>query len=136
MKINGFEYRENLFYNKKHIWVKKMGKKWILGLDDIITKHMGDITDIEITYVDNELYKDDVLATIYYHGEIKEIFPPFAGKVVNVNEDLEEEPELLLTDPYGKGWLVEMENESEEDVDRLMSGDSAEEWFRREVISD
>jgi glycine cleavage system H protein len=136
MKINGYEFKEDLYYSKKHIWIKRNGNKFILGLDDIIMRHLSNITDIELTYIDNELEKDDAMATIYYHGDIKEIFPPFAGKVINVNERLEEEPELLIDDPYGKGWLIEMENVTEEDISRLLIGDKAEDWFHREVSID
>lgn len=136
MRINGYEFREGLSYSKKHLWIKRIGKNVILGLDDIITKKMGDIIDIELTYIDNDLYKDDVMATIYYQGEIKEIYPPFAGKVINVNERLEVEPELLIEDPYGKGWLVEMENVSEEEMERLMVDEKAEDWFHGEVSLD
>jgi len=136
MKINGYNFKEDLKYSKNHVWMKRMDNKVILGLDDVITHRMGNVTDIELTYIDNELEKDDAMATIYYQGEIKEIFPPFAGKITNVNEKLEDEPELLVEDPYGKGWLVEMDNVVEEDIEKLMNSEKAEDWFHREVSID
>lgn len=136
MKINGYHLKEDLYYSKKHVWIKKNGNCVVLGLDDIITQRMRNISNIELTYLDNELEKDDAMATIYYQGEIMEIFPPCAGKVINVNELLEEEPELLAEDPYGKGWLIEMDSVSNEDIDRLLSSDKAEEWFHQEVNID
>lgn len=136
MKINGFEFREDRFYTKKHIWIKKIENKYILGLDDILIQSIDRISDIELTYIDNDLEKEDVLATIYYKGEIMDILSPIAGTVINVNDSLEDDPDLLMEDPYEKGWLIEMENVDEENLKKFMDKDVAEDWFHREVTKD
>jgi len=136
MKIDGYEFRDDRYYTKKHLWIKKFGKKVVIGLDDFLIQQLGKVTDIELTYIDNEIETDDSIATIYHKGEIKEIFPPFSGTVINVNEDLEEDPEIIVEDPYGKGWLIEMEDFDPEDIFHLLSDDKAEDWFRNEVIKD
>lgn len=136
MKINGYHFKEDLYYSKKHVWVKRNGQKVVLGLDDYFVRQLATIADIELTYIDNELEKDDAMATIYCQGEILEVFPPFSGKVTNVNEKLEEEPEIMIEDPYGEGWLIEMEEISDEEFDRLYKDEKAEDWFHQEVTSD
>jgi glycine cleavage system H protein len=133
MKINDFEYREGRFYTKKHLWVLVKGKQARIGLDAFYISHLGDISDIELTYIDNECEKDDAIATVYSDSDTLDILPPFPGKITNVNEELEDDPTFLMEDPYGKGWLVEMLISEELNLDHFMQDDEAESWYRAET---
>ncbi len=136
MKINGFEYREGRFYTKKHLWVLVKGKQARIGLDAFFISHLGDISDIELSYIDNECEKDDAIATIYSDADNLDILPPFPGKIINVNEELEDDPSPLMEDPYGKGWLIDMLINEEQDLEQLLKGDEAESWYRTETEKD
>jgi glycine cleavage system H lipoate-binding protein len=129
MKINSNHFNADLLYSKKEIWLKSNGNRVILGFDDVFFQRLRKISEIKLTFLDNELEKDDVMATIYYHGEIKDIFLPYAGKAIKVNKLLEEDPELLIEDPYRKRWLIKVSNVSEEDIDCILTSNKAKEWF-------
>ncbi len=134
MKINGYDYREDRFYTKKHLWVQRIEKnKARIGLDSFFVERLGPISDIELTYLDNDCELNDSIATLYFDSESKDLLAPVSGRICNVNEEVEEDPMILLEDPYEKGWLVEIILLPGQDLSRLMRNDEAESWFQSET---
>lgn len=139
MRIGKYEFREDLFYTKQHLWISIKGNIARIGIDSYLIDKLEEITNIELTYIDNEVEVSDTVATIYFDSESLEIESPFSGKIVNLNEDIEYDPDLLIDSNYDDGWLVEIELENNNEVkkliavEKLLSGEQAEEWFRSEI---
>ncbi len=136
MKINGYDYCESCYYTTKHLWVLMKDNIIRIGISPIFLNRIGSISDIELSYIDNECELEDSIATLYCNSEEIEIYPPLPGKITAVNEDLEDDPTLLSDDPYKHGWLVEMSIDNEQSIKHLLKGDQAESWFRRETERD
>lgn len=133
MRIGNYEFREDRFYTKDHLWVSIKGNIAKMGIDSYLLSKLSNITNVELTYIDNEVEPFDSIVSIYLDSDSLEIQSPFSGKIVNLNEDIEYDPDLLLHSNYDNGWLVEIELEDKNEVKKLMSGEQAEEWFRSEV---
>ena len=110
MNIVNFESKGSSLYSNDYIWIKMNRNKARIGIEKSLIKKIKEITDIELTYLDNQIHKGDSIATIVCsYDKAIEIPSPVTGKVVNLNEDLEFDTDLIINDPYDKGWLVEIE---------------------------
>jgi glycine cleavage system H protein len=112
---------ENLKYTKDHEWIKVEGNRGIIGITDYAQGELGDIVFIEIETVGESLVKEDVFGTVEAVKTVSDLFMPVSGKVSNVNPKLEEAPELVNTDPYGDGWMIELEIADVAELDGLLS---------------
>ncbi|MDO5689870.1 MAG: glycine cleavage system protein GcvH [Tissierellia bacterium] len=113
---------KGLFYTKDHEWVKIEGNEVQVGLSDYAQDHLGDIVYVELPDVDDELEAGDAIASIESVKAASDAFTPFAGKVVAVNEDLDDDPALINSDPYG-AWIVKLEVEAAPTEDMLSAED-------------
>ncbi|HVM45041.1 MAG TPA: glycine cleavage system protein GcvH [Candidatus Thermoplasmatota archaeon] len=100
---------ENLRYTKDHEWVEMKGNRARIGITDYAQEALTDVVFVELPEVGEEFGEHDSMGVVESVKSVSDIFAPFAGKVVAVNSDLDESPELLNQDPYGKGWFCEME---------------------------
>lgn len=98
-----------LKYTKDHEWVKIDNNIATIGITDYAQGELGDIVFVDIDSVDDELNEGDVFGSVEAVKTVSDLFLPLSGKVVEFNEALENEPELLNSDPYGKGWIVKLE---------------------------
>jgi len=106
MRINDFEIPEGLYFSKEHEWVKVEGKEAVVGITDYAQKQLHDIVYVEVPKVGTNIKQFQTMGTVESVKSTSEIFTPVTGKVVKVNKELAESPELLNQDPYGKGWLA------------------------------
>lgn len=97
---------EELKYTKDHEWIKIEGDIATIGVTDFAQSELGDIVYVEVETLDEELDKDEVFGTVEAVKTVSDLFLPFDGEVVELNEALEDEPELVNEDPYGKGWMI------------------------------
>jgi glycine cleavage system H protein len=104
---------ENLKYSKTHQWVSVDGKKAKIGITEYAAKELGDIVYVDLPEVGKELSAGKEFMAIESTKALSEIFTPVSGKITAVNEKLSEEPEIINKEPYGEGWLVEVEIEKE-----------------------
>ncbi|HET6403076.1 MAG TPA: glycine cleavage system protein GcvH [Candidatus Thermoplasmatota archaeon] len=100
---------ENLRYTKDHEWVELTGNRARIGITDYAQEALTDVVYVELPEVGEQFGEHDSMGVVESVKSVSDIFAPLAGKVVAVNGDLDESPELLNTDPYGKGWFCEME---------------------------
>jgi len=100
-------YPENLKYTKEHEWVDLETKK--IGITQYAQEALGDVVFVEIPEVGSVLEVGDSLGVVESVKAVSDIYAPVSGKVVAVNEELLDSPELINQDPYGKGWILEME---------------------------
>ncbi|MGS0748258.1 glycine cleavage system protein GcvH [Halpernia sp. GG3] len=100
---------EELKYTKDHEWVKIENNVATIGITDFAQGELGDIVFVDVDSVDDELNAGDVFGSVEAVKTVSDLFLPLSGKILEFNSDLEGEPELLNSDPYGKGWIVKVE---------------------------
>lgn len=112
---------ENLRYTKDHEWIKVEGKLAYVGITDYAQGELGDIVFIEIETVDETLEKEEVFGTVEAVKTVSDLFMPVSGKVLKLNPALENSPELVNKDPYGEGWMIQVEVQNSSEVDELLT---------------
>jgi len=100
---------DNLRYTKDHEWIRIDGKRAVIGITDFAQSELTDVVYVEPPKVGKVVKAGEVLGTVESVKAVSEIFAPLSGKVVEVNKALEDAPEVVNQDPYGKGWMVVLE---------------------------
>ena len=118
------EIRSELKYTKDHEWVKVEGNQAKVGITDYAQGELGDIVYVEIETLDESLAKEEVFGSVEAVKTVSDLFLPVSGKVIEINESLEDSPELINEDPYEKGWIIRMEIENPEELKDLLDSDS------------
>ncbi|MFB6085647.1 MAG: glycine cleavage system protein GcvH [Halodesulfurarchaeum sp.] len=119
-----FDIPDNLYYTESHEWVDPETNK--IGITDFAQDELGDIVFVEFPTVGDHLEADDELGVVESIKAVSDIYSPVGGEVTDVNEALEGEPETLNEDPYGDGWLVELDLDSTDEVEALLTPDEYE----------
>ena len=109
-----------LKYTKEHEWVKIEGNIATIGITDFAQGELGDIVFVDVDSVDDDLAAGDVFGSVEAVKTVSDLFLPISGKVAEFNESLEDEPELLNSDPYGKGWIIKVEIADGADLSELL----------------
>lgn len=112
---------ENLKFTKDHEWVKIEGAIAIVGVTDFAQSELGDIVFVEIETEDEDLEREEVFGTIEAVKTVSDLYMPVAGKIIEVNEELESQPELVNKEPYGSGWMVKIEMADPDQTEDLLS---------------
>ncbi|HYK46449.1 MAG TPA: glycine cleavage system protein GcvH [Parafilimonas sp.] len=100
----------DLRYTKDHEWIKLVdGKTAIIGITDFAQRELGDIVFVDINTVGKSLKAEEIFGTIEAVKTVSDLFSPVAGTILEVNAALNNNPELVNTDPYGEGWMVKVE---------------------------
>lgn len=116
-----------LKYTKDHEWVKIEGDTAIVGITDFAQSELGDIVFVDVESVDEELNVGDVFGSVEAVKTVSDLYLPISGKVIEFNEELESEPELVNTDPYGKGWIIKLKIVNDADQSELLSAEQYQE---------
>jgi len=98
-----------LKYTKDHEWIRIEGNVATIGITDFAQGELGDIVYVDIDTVDDDLEGGAVFGSVEAVKTVSDLFLPIAGKVIEFNTELEDQPELLNTDPYGNGWIIKLE---------------------------
>lgn len=112
---------EELKYTKDHEWVRIEGSTATVGVTDFAQRELGDIVYVEIETEGESVEEGEVFGTVEAVKTVSDLFMPLTGTVSEVNEELESEPELVNSDPYGKGWMIKIDIEDESGIDSLLS---------------
>jgi len=96
----------------------------VIGITDYAQNELGDIVFVEVETVGEKLDKEESFGTIEAVKTVSDLFMPIAGEVIEFNEDLEDHPETINSDPYGKGWIVKIKPDSINDVESLLDPES------------
>lgn len=108
------EIPEELFYTEEHEWIRRVGDGRVrLGITDYAQDQLGDVVYVELPNEGVSVAKEDLLVEIESTKSVGEVYAPFAGTIVAVNQAVADSPELVNSSPYGDGWLVELEVEGE-----------------------
>ncbi len=118
------EIRSELKYTKDHEWVEVEGNQARVGITDYAQGELGDIVYVEIETLDESLEKEEVFGSVEAVKTVSDLFLPVSGKVIEINQNLEDSPELINEDPYEKGWIIRMEIENPEELKDLLDSES------------
>ena len=121
------EIKSELKYTKDHEWVKVEGNQATIGITDYAQGELGDIVYIEVEALGENLQKEEIFGSVEAVKTVSDLFLPVSGKITELNEDLEDKPELINEDPYGKGWIIKMEIENSTELEELLNSDSYKE---------
>ena len=112
-----------LKYTKDHEWISFSGSEATIGITDFAQRELGDIVYIDINSVGTEVAKDDVFGTVEAVKTVSDLFMPVTGTVLEINSDLNDNPELVNSDPYQKGWMVKVAITELAELNSLLSAD-------------
>ncbi len=112
---------EELYYTESHEWVRVEGEKATVGITDFAQSELQDIVYVELPEVGKKVKKGDVLCSIDSVKSSAEVYAPVSGEIIQVNEALNDQPELVNKDPYGEGWLVVIKLENPDELSHLLS---------------
>jgi glycine cleavage system H protein len=114
-------FPENLRYTKDHEWVRlENGNEAVIGITEFAQKELGDIVYVEIETVGKSLAAETVFGTVEAVKTVSDLFLPVAGTITEVNPGLAAAPDLVNSDPYGKGWMIRMTVKDPADLEKLM----------------
>ncbi|EAH4449468.1 glycine cleavage system protein GcvH [Listeria innocua] len=117
---------KDLLYTEEHEWVKAEDGSYIIGITDFAQDQLGDIVFVELPEVGDTVTKGDSIGSIESVKTVSDFYAPVTGKVIAVNETLEDEPELINSNPYDTGWILKLTEVEEADVTALLSSDDYE----------
>jgi len=113
---------ENLRYTKEHEWIAEISStKFRIGITDYAQSALGDIVYIQLPKIGSDVKANSVCGEVESTKSVSEIYAPISGKVVAVNNNLDSKPEIINSDPYGEGWIVEIEISSIKLEETLLS---------------
>ncbi len=114
---------QELKYTKDHEWIKVDENVALIGITDFAQKELGDIVYVEIETEGEELSDGDVFGTVEAVKTVSDLLMPISGKIIEINDELESEPEIVNSDPYGKGWMIKVEFSDISVLDSLLSAE-------------
>jgi glycine cleavage system H protein len=114
------EFPNKLKYSKDHEWLRIEGGNAIIGITEFAQGELGDIVFIDIDTEGETLEKEEVFGTIEAVKTVSDLFMPINGEVVAFNKKLEDQPELINTDPYGEGWIIKITITDTNELDDLL----------------
>jgi glycine cleavage system H protein len=115
---------DDLYYTEDHEWLRLENGTATVGITDFAQSELGDIVFVEIEPEGTELGQNDVFGTVEAVKTVSELYMPVSGTITAVNDELEMAPEQVNDDPYGDGWMVEIELSDESEVEALMGADA------------
>jgi glycine cleavage system H protein len=118
------ENPKDLRYTKEHEWARRTGKTVVVGVTAHAQEALGDVVYVDLPKVGAQLSPGGTFGTVESTKAVSELFAPLGGKVVKVNQALADEPQLINQDPYGKGWICEVEPSNPAELDGLMDADA------------
>lgn len=109
-----------LKYSKDHEWVRTEGDTAIIGITEFAQSELGDIVFVEIETQGQSLAENEIFGTVEAVKTVSDLFMPIAGEILEVNPELADDPSLVNSDPYGKGWMIKVKMAAGTSLDHLM----------------
>ena len=116
-----------LQYTEEHEWIRIDGDIATVGITHFAQGELGDIVYVDVDTLDEEVEEGEVFGTVEAVKTVSDLFMPLSGEVVEFNEKLEDEPELVNTDPYGDGWMIKIKISDSSQIDSLLDADAYKE---------
>ncbi len=115
------EFPKDLLYTREHEWIKVKDGKGVVGISEFAQEQLGDIVFVELPRVGALLEKQKTFGVVESVKTVSDLYAPVSGKVVAVNENLESQPELVNAEPYGNGWIFEVQLSDRKELESLLS---------------
>ena len=115
------EIKPNLKYTKDHEWISIDGDDATIGITDYAQGELGDIVYVEIESIGDSLKKEEIFGSVEAVKTVSDLFIPVSGEITEMNENLEDNPELINDDPYGDGWIIKMKINDSSELNNLLS---------------
>ena len=112
---------KNLLYTKEHEWADFKENEVIIGITDFAQSQLGDVIFIEYPEIDKKISAGDVFGEVEAVKTVSELYAPISGIIKEINEKLNDSPELINSDPYGNGWIIKLLPTNLDEKDRLMN---------------
>ncbi|OSY87145.1 glycine cleavage system protein H [Tenacibaculum holothuriorum] len=116
-----------LKYTKDHEWIKIEGDVATIGITDFAQGELGDIVYVDVDTLDDTVEIEEVFGSVEAVKTVSDLFMPLTGEVIEFNETLEDEPELVNTDPYGEGWMIKVKISDDSQIEGLLSAEAYKE---------
>ncbi len=114
-------FPDNLRYTKEHEWVKQeAGNSFLVGITEYAQRELGDIVYVEVETVGKALEAGEIFGTVEAVKTVSDLFLPVAGTITELNPELTQSPDLVNTDPYGKGWMIKLTVNDPAEVTKLL----------------
>ena len=126
-KNNYMEFPKELKYSKDHEWLRVEGSNAYIGITEFAQGELGDIVFVDVDTEGEQLEKEEVFGSIEAVKTVSDLFMPINGEVLSFNEKLEDDPELINTDPYGEGWVIKIAISDVTELDELLDASAYEE---------
>ena len=120
-------YPNDLKYTKDHEWLRVEGNVAFVGITHFAQSELGDIVFIDVDTEGESLEKEEVFGSVEAVKTVSDLFMPINGEVLEFNEKLEDNPELINSDPYGEGWIIKVSLNDDTDMEDLLSSDDYQE---------
>ncbi|MED5433345.1 MAG: glycine cleavage system protein GcvH [Candidatus Neomarinimicrobiota bacterium] len=117
-------------YTKEHEWILLDGEVALIGITDHAQSQLGDIVFVELPDVDSEINQNETFGVIEAVKTVADLFAPVKGLIIEINSSLEDSPDLINSDPYGKGWIIKVKVSDSSQYDSLMSSNEYEEFIK------
>lgn len=121
------EIKPELKYTKDHEWISIDGDNATIGITDYAQGELGDIVYVEIEALGEQLDKEEIFGSVEAVKTVSDLFLPVSGEITEMNEGLEDNPELINDDPYGEGWIIKMKISNQGELTDLLSADAYKE---------
>ncbi|HWJ25676.1 MAG TPA: glycine cleavage system protein GcvH [Flavisolibacter sp.] len=122
--MSNMNFPEQLRYTKDHEWIRVEGDEAVIGITDFAQQELGDIVYVEIETTGQQLAGGAIFGTVEAVKTVSDLYLPVSGTILEVNPQLNSNPELVNSDPYGEGWMVRMKVDNVADLDQLMSAEA------------
>jgi glycine cleavage system H protein len=123
---------KELRYSEEHEWVKVEGSQVRIGITDFAQSELGDIVFVELPEVGDEITVNEPFGSVESVKTVSELYAPISGKVVAINEDLNDSPEFVNESPYEKAWMIVVELTDAGQIDALMTAEQYEEMVNED----
>lgn len=117
-------FPSELKYTKDHEWIRVEGDEAYVGITDYAQNELGEIVYVDITSEGETLDKEEAFGSIEAVKTVSDLFMPVGGEVLEINQALEDTPELVNEDPYGKGWLIKIKILAPAEADELLTAEA------------
>lgn len=120
----------DLKYTKDHEWIKIEDNIATVGITDFAQSELGDIVYVDVDTLDDSVEEGEVFGSVEAVKTVSDLFMPLTGEVIEFNEELEDEPELVNSDPYGKGWMIKIEISDSSQINDLLDAEAYKELIQ------
>ena len=119
-----------LKYTKDHEWIKIEGNVATVGITEFAQGELGDIVYVDVDTLDDTVEEGEIFGSVEAVKTVSDLFMPLTGEVTEFNEELEDEPELVNSDPYGKGWMIKIEMSDSSQIANLLDAEAYKELIQ------